>query len=74
MEDEINAYFIKLYNYAISCSINDYSSDCFLVKLGKSGELHVALKHFEALEEYEKCQRLLKIIRLIKIIFRYENK
>ena len=69
MEDKINAYFLKLYNYAISYPIDDYSSDCFLVELGKSGELKVALKHFESLEEYEKCYRLLRIIRLIKIVF-----
>ena len=69
MEDKLNAYFLKLYDYAINYSIDDYSSECFLVRLGKSGELNVALKHFEALEEYEKCYRLFRIIRLIKIIF-----
>lgn len=69
MEDHTNAYFLKVYNFAVGYSIDDYYPDCFLVRLGKSGELQVTLKHFEALEEYEKCYRLLRIIRLIKIVF-----
>ena len=58
----------KLYDLIVEMGISAFERDSALYKLKDSGFLERLISHFQEIEEYEKCAKLLKISMLLSCV------
>jgi DNA-binding transcriptional regulator GbsR (MarR family) len=58
----------KLYDHIVEMGISAFERDSALYKHKDSGLLERLISHFQEIEEYEKCAKLLKVSRLLNCV------